>query len=216
MVYTRGSTLTIYPFVTAKKRNNHLSRTGLRVILQPRSGGSLLAVEVPSAVESGAVQLLLPFGLNVQVIQAINAKLGASAPNKAADGISCSLKSVALDTLSDIFGAYYTAGEVLACTGLFSAKVAGEPCSPSQPVINSRSLPCLIDPGNNTLYGEKILNTHQVRNLIFRPESTAVNVSRMELLLAESPADALRLIQSRGITLYVTTALGDYWLDNFR
>jgi hypothetical protein len=193
-----------------------MDRNGLRVRLQAEGAGSTLSIDTPSAVSSAALQLYLPFGLTISTVTAINADLGAGAPNQAADGIACGFKALALDVLSTAAGPAYTAGEVLACAGLFRVAVAGEPCSPSQPIVNSRSLSCLADPGNHTLFGEKALNTHQIRNVIARTRSSGVTTVRVQFHLDAAPARVLDVIRQRGITLYVTTPAGDYWLDNFR
>lgn len=163
----------------------------------------------------GALQFILPFGLFVNTITGANASFGnTSSPIGGA--FSCAFDVLKDEALSHVFGAFFTGFQTLQCTGVLSIPVAGDLCSAVYPIVNDRSSPCLNDPSNNTLYGDKILNTHQIRHVLWKPAANGLTQSDVIFHLNQSPSQAVSMIEQNGITLYLSTPTGDFWLDNFR
>jgi len=198
-----------------------LNHSLFRLSIRPEGAGSVLTLSVPSGGDKsdtqsgGSLQFLIPFGLTVNAISGANAGFG-NPKSKVAGAFSCAFGVLADEALGAVFGAYYTGYQILQCTGVLAIPQAGDLCSAVYPIINDVSTQCLNDPGSGALYGDRILNTHQIRNIRWKPAVNGLSQSDILFHFDQSPPQVLSLIQQKGTTIYLNTPRGDFWLDNFR
>jgi hypothetical protein len=191
--------------------------------LASESPGSTLTLSMPSGGDSsdtnsgGSLQFLLPFGITVNAVSVINAAFGDSV-SPVAGAFSCAF-GVIVGTISDqAFHNVYSGYQLLECLGLdayLTIQQVGDTCSPVYPIVNNRSAVCLTDPQNHSLYGDKSLNTHQLRKLLWKPSVDGLTRSDLIFHLDQPPTQVLNMIQQKGITVYLNTPRGDFLLDNF-
>lgn len=198
------------------------------VSLAAESTGSAITVNASSggnpgdSGSGGALQFLLPFGLTVTSVTGNNANFGQPTPgNPVAAAFSCELAAEGEAALSMVLNEF-SAGALgqyqrfQQCGFFAPIATAGDACDVVEPIINPGSTECLGSMGSTALFGDNALNTHQVRNVRWKPDSQDVSFSQITFHITESPSQVLSLIQQKGITVYVNTSGGDYFLDNFR
>lgn len=200
----------------------------LQLSIQSEGSGSVMTLTVPSGGDSschclaggpdqiagGTVQFLIPFGLTVNGISGINANFG-SASSPVGQAFACGARVVLDAVVGYAFGSLYTGFQLLDCA-LPALVPPPAPCSVAYPMLNDQSDACIADPTNNSLFGDKALNTHQIRTIRWKPSADGLTLSGIQFHLDQTPPQIVSIIQQKGITVYVHTLRGDFWLDNFR
>jgi hypothetical protein len=217
---SRARKHTYHVFATSKDPNKNL----FSLQLATAGSGSLLSVEVPSGGNptdtdsGGALQLILPFGLTVTSITGYNAEFGSPGTgNTWSDALKCELVGQ-VEALVDMYtaGGYGAYKRAQACSLLAPIPLTTDGCDVIYPIITPASTDCLISRGPIALYGEPVLNSHQIRNVQWKPKIEGLSFSRLEFHLAETTNQVLTTVQQKGVTVYVHTPVADYFLDNFR
>jgi hypothetical protein len=230
---SNGGTHTYHLFAFANN-NQSIDVTQFWLKIQEENSGSRLTISVPSGgapndkLSGGSVQILLPFGITVTNITGANANLGGTQGNQSAikDLFPCEFNALLWSAIGKIvkIGTGYEFLDI-ECIGTavkeavkyaFTIQGAGDLCDVTYPIINVASNMCLSDPGNNSLFGEKALNTHQIRSVVWKPEAAGLNASYVILHFAESTNNVMDLIGIKGITVHVATPRGDLLLDNYK
>ena len=205
------------------------NNTAFQLSVQTEGSGSLMTLTVPSGgdkschclvgdqiagpnlASGGTLQFLIPFGVTVNKIDGDNADFGMwNSPVRQA--FACALRVGVDSTMGYVFGIFYTGFQLGECFGgLFSQPS----CNIVYPILNDQSMPCIADPSNNSLFGDNALNTHQIRTIRWKPSGDGKLLSKIQFHVDQTPTQVIGLIQQQGITVYVTTPIGDFWLDNF-
>jgi len=215
---SQGLAHTYHVFAVA---DNGLANPAFQLSLQHEGSGSRLTLTAPSGGDiadtksGGALQFLIPFGLSVNAVDGVNASFGSTV-NPGQNAFECAFGTITGWALGYALGSYATGFDLVQCTGLLSVPQAGDLCSVIYPIINNQAAACLADPKNNSLFGDKVLNTHQIRNIRWKPTQNGFPQTLIQLHLDQPPAQVITMIQQKGVTVYVNTPRGDFWLDNFR
>lgn len=192
--------------------------TGSAMTLVVASGGDASChcpTNGPDKAAGGAIQFLIPFGITVNKIDGpVNATFGDSS-NPIDQAFQCAAGVLLNYGLGQAFGKWWTGFKLLECSNLLTIQAAGDACSITYPIITRAVGSCLGDAHNNSLFGEKALNTHQIRNVVWKPSIDGFPRSAVRFHFDEPPGDVLTTIAKKGMTVYVTTPAGDFWLDNF-
>jgi hypothetical protein len=184
------------------------SNSGVVLVLEPHGTGSSLDILTPKGKVGGTVQILLPSTLKVT---------GTDAPHEAPPSDLTSFECVfnlALDAFSDVpvIGWSITALEALRCNA--AIPVAGDACDARHPMLDKAAEDCLAQDTQKSLFTSAALNDHH--NLTIRWTTSDGRGVTAYLYIEQDPVTVLAAIKSRGLGVYVTTAEGDYLLDNFR
>lgn len=222
-----GKSHTYHVFAVANAPDKTINPSQLKLLIKSEPSGSSLIVSVPpgddpySQDSGGVIQVVIPFGLTVSSITGANANLNPSVirdplTQATRDAFRCAFKELAeagLDYLT--FNVFSSSQCILPVVReAFSIHSAGDLCDLRYP-LSAASL-CLEEPGNNALFGSRVLNTHQVRNQFWKPSAAGLSASHIKLNFKEPSGQVISLIKQKGLTVYVTTPNGDYLLDNFR
>ncbi len=193
------------------------------VTVAAEGSGSTLTLRVPSGGNAtgdtssgGDLVLIIPFGLNVNSITGINVSFGNQG-SPIADAFECAFGVVASGVVDTMFHSVASGYALLQCANVdLGIPTAGDACSVVYPIINGGSASCLSDPQNNTLYGEKVLNDHQIRYVVWKPAVDGLTESDIVFHLGQPPSQVVTTIQLGGITAYLNTPRSDMLLDNLR
>jgi len=210
---------------------HNIDRTAFKVSIKSEGTGSFIMVDLPGGLSNltddnsgGVLIFTLPFGMTVTAIDAINASLGARQPGGGgpmAKFFSCEFNSIKQDLLNQLLSKALWGFSLLdvdcvapIVRGALSIPSAGDMCDITYPIINSASSDCLSDQQNNSLFGERTLNTHQTRHVQWKPGGS-LPYSRIQFHFQQSKDQVLTLIGQMGITIYATSPTGDLFLDNW-
>ena len=222
-----GTSHTYHVFAVVDNTTFFGNTTGLnhnlfRVTVAPEGSGSTLTLSVPSGGNTsdtnsgGDLQLIIPFGLNVNAITGANVSFGTPG-TPIAGAFECAFGVVATGVVDLLFHNIASGYELLQCLDInFEIPSAGDACSAVYPIVNNSSAVCLSDPQNNSLYGDKVLNDHQIRFAIWKPSANGLTESDIVVHLDQALTQVVTTIQLKGITAYLNTPRGDFWLDNYR
>jgi hypothetical protein len=222
-----GTLHTYHAFATANKPD----RTLFNLSVRPDASGSIFQIELPEGFKSsgdknsgGVLTFTLPFGLTVTNIDAVNATLGNKQPlaNPVASFFACEFNAKIQDLLNKVLSKATWGIELLDVDCLkpvvqyaLSVPRAGDLCDVVFPIISTVSSDCLSASNNNSLFGDRTLNTHQTRYVAWKPGGSLAS-SRIQFHLKEAPSDVVALIKQKGITIYSATPTGDILLDNLQ